>query len=256
VIEYREVAYILSKIDGEVAILVMSRGKANAIHSEMMEELSAAVGAAASDPGVRGVVLASDCPRFFSGGFDVREVFHYGREQMAAFFRRFTEICDALRGMPKPVVAALSGHTVAGGAILALACDLRVMARGEFGFALNEIDLGLAVTPEIGRMLIEAVGAGRARELFLSGEPVSPERAWEIGLVHELAPPEEVLARAVARARTLAAKPPIAYATLKRQLRSLAAGETLETGIESFLELWFSPEATEARRRVAQKLKG
>jgi len=249
-------AHILSKNDGEVTILVMARGKANAIHSEMMEELSAAVGAAAADTGVRGLVLASDRPRFFSGGFDVREVFQYGRDQMAAFFGRFTQICDALRGMPKPVVASLSGHTVAGGAILALACDLRVMAHGEFGFALNEIDLGLAVTPEIGRMLIEAVGAGRARELFLSGEPVSPERAWQIGLVHELAPPEEVLARAVARAHTLAAKPPIAYATLKRQLRSLAAGETPEAGIERFLELWFSPEATEARRRVAAKLTG
>jgi Delta3-Delta2-enoyl-CoA isomerase len=248
--------HILSKKDGELAVLVMSRGKANAINSAMMEELFAAVGSAAADPGVRGLVLASDQPRFFSSGFDVREVFHYGREQMAGFFRRFTGLYEALRAMPKPVVGALGGHTFAGGAILALACDLRVMARGDFGFAVNEINLGLALTPEIGRMLMEAVGAGRARELFLSGEPVTPERAWEIGLVHELAAPEQVLERAVARARLLAAKPPVAFAAIKQQLRSLAAGETPDAGVEQFLELWFSPEAIEARRRVAGKLGG
>jgi len=240
--------------EGELLVITLARGKANALNAEMMDELHAAVAEAGADPEVRGLVLASDNPRFFSAGFDAREVFGYDRAQLGGFFRRFTEVYEALRALPKPAVAALTGHTFAGGAILALACDIRVMARGEFGFALNEINLGLLLTPEIGRMLMEAAGAGRAREMLLTGEPVNPERAYAIGLVNELAEPGEVVARALARARQLAAKPPQTFAAMKRQVRMLAAGTEPEAGVERFVDLWFSGEAVEARRRVAEKL--
>jgi len=245
---------ILCKKAEGLMVLVMSRGKANAFHAPLMEELYTAVQSAGADPGVRGVVIASGRPGFFSGGFDVREVFHYGREEMSAFFGQFISVCENLRSLPKPVVAALGGHTFAGGAILALACDIRVMAKGPFGFALNEVNLGLSVPPEISRMLMEAVGTARAREMLFSGDPVTPERAYEIGLVHELADPEQVVERAEARARLLASKPPSAFATTKRQLRDLAAGRAAVGSLDGFLDMWFSNEASEARQRLAAKL--
>src|ERR1035441_8803263 len=155
----------------------------------------------AADDSVRGLVLASGRPRFFSGGFDIREVFTYDRDGMAAFFGRFIDLYESLYGFPKPVVAALSGHTFAGGAILAIACDFRIMAEGDFGFALNEINLGLALSPTIRRMLADAVGVARVREVLLFGEPLTPARALEIGLVRELAPAEQVRDRAIACAR-------------------------------------------------------
>jgi Delta3-Delta2-enoyl-CoA isomerase len=237
--------------DGELAVVTMARGKANALNAAMMDELLEAVAQAAADESVRGVVLASDRPRFFSAGFDVREVFGYDRPQMAEFFGRFTRLYESLRALPKPVVGALSGHTFAGGSILALACDLRVMARGPYGFAVNEINLGLVLSPEISRMLTEAVGVGRARELLLSGDPVTPERAYEIGLVHELADEGAVRDRAVARARSLAAKPPMALGIMKAGLRGRRS-EPADVG--RFVDLWFSEEATDARRRVVEKL--
>jgi enoyl-CoA hydratase/carnithine racemase len=249
--------HIQSERDGNLSILTLARGKANALNCALVEELCGAVGGAAADDSVRGLVLASDRPRFFSSGFDIREVFTYDRDGMAAFFGRFIDLYESLYSFPKPVVAALSGHTFAGGAILAIACDFRIMAEGDFGFALNEINLGLAVTPTIRRMLTGAVGAARGREVLLFGEPLTPARALEIGLARELAPAEQVRDRAIACARFLAAKPPAAYREIKRSLleasgREDALGDRATLG--QFLDMWFSTEAQEARRVIASRV--
>jgi enoyl-CoA hydratase/carnithine racemase len=244
--------FVRHQLDSGVLCAILARGKANAINAAFMCELEETVARAAA-PDVDALVLASATPGFFSAGFDIGEVFGYSRPQMDAFFRRFVGVYTALRALPKPVVAALSGHTFAGGSILALGCDIRVMARGEFGFALSEINLGLVLTDEIRSMLVEAVGVGRARELLLSGDPVSPERAYEIGLVHELADAGAVVDCAVARARRLAAKPKIAFAEMNRSLRGGAAPDPSE--IDRFLDLWFSEEGEQARRAVASRIR-
>jgi 3,2-trans-enoyl-CoA isomerase len=238
-------------------ILTLARGKANALNYELIEELYGAVSGAAADESVRGLVLASDRPRFFSTGFDIREVFGYDREGMSAFFGRFIDVYESLYGLGKPVVAALSGHTFAGGAILATSCDFRIMAEGDFGFALNEINLGLALTPTIRRMVVDAVGVVHAREVMLFGDALTPARALEIGLVKELAREDQVRDRAIACARVLAAKPPAAYREIKRSLReaSGAVGAPSDrTVLGRFLDMWFSAEAQQARQAVAAKL--
>jgi Delta3-Delta2-enoyl-CoA isomerase len=249
--------HIQSERNGTLSILTLSRGKANALNYASVEELCGVVAAAAADDTVRGLVLASDRPRFFSSGFDIREVFGYDRDGMAAFFGRFIDLYESLYRFPKPVVAALSGHTFAGGAILAIACDFRIMAEGDFGFALNEINLGLALAPTMRRMLVNAVGLVHAREVMLLGEPIAPARALEIGLVRELAPAEQVRDRAIACARFLAAKPPAAYREIKRSLREFGGREdTLSdrATLDQFLDMWFSPEAENARQAVAARV--
>jgi enoyl-CoA hydratase/carnithine racemase len=251
------VEHLLSERDGSLSILTLSRGKANALNQALVEELCGAVAAAAADGSVRGLVLASDRPRFFSSGFDIREVFTYDRDGMAAFFGRFIDLYESLYHFPKPVVAALSGHTFAGGAILALACDFRIMAEGDFGFALNEINLGLALSPTLRDMLVNAVGVVRARDVILFGDPLTPARALEIGLVRELAPAEQVRERAIACARLLAAKPPSAYREIKRSLREFGRGEDAPSDratLGRFLDMWFSDEARDARQAVAARV--
>jgi Delta3-Delta2-enoyl-CoA isomerase len=248
--------HIQSERDGNLAILTLSRGKANALNFALVEELCGAVAAAAADDSVRGLVLASNRPRFFSSGFDIREVFGYDREGMSAFFGRFIDLYEGLYHCPKPVVAALSGHTFAGGAILAIACDFRIMAEGDFGFAMNEINLGLALSPTMRSMLMNAAGLVPAREIMLFGEPLTPARALEIGLVRELAPAEQVRDRAVACARVLAAKPPAAYRAMKRALQEPGARRDIcsdRSTLDQFLDTWFSAEAQEARHTVASK---
>jgi len=251
------VEHIQSERDEHLLILSLARGKANALNYALVDELYTAVSAAAVDGSVRGLVLGSDRPRFFSSGFDIREVFQYDRDGMAAFFGRFIDLYESLHCFPKPVVAALSGHTFAGGAILAIACDFRIMALGDFGFALNEVNLGLALSPGIRRMLVNAVGVARAREVLLFGEPLSPVRAHEIGLVRELAPAEQVRGRAIACARFLAAKPPIAYHEIKRSLRELSGADDAlgdRATLLQFLDMWFSDEARECRKEVAARV--
>ena len=241
-------------VDG-LLIVTLARGKANALNAAMLEELHGAM-VQAHSPDVRGLVLASGCPKFFSGGFDVKEVFQYDRETMTSYFGSFMDLYEDLFRLPKPVVAAMSGHAVAGGAVLALACDVRVMAEGPFRFALNEVNLGVVLPAGIIRMAVDAIGARHARELFLAGEPLSPTRALEIGLVSELAPPEQVLERAVALARRLAEKPAGAFAGIKRTLIEVsghAAAGADRRHLTRFIDQWFSPESAQRRNALLEK---
>src|SRR5580704_17400511 len=98
--------HILSERDGSLLILTLARGKANALNAALLQELHDAVTAAAADDSVRGLVLASNRPRFFSSGFDVREVFGYDPPGMTHFFGRFIDLYESLYRFPKTVVAA------------------------------------------------------------------------------------------------------------------------------------------------------
>jgi Delta3-Delta2-enoyl-CoA isomerase len=249
------VEHIQSEEQDGVLILSLARGKANALNHALVKELQAAVAQAAGEEGVRALVLASARPQFFSAGFDVREVFQYDRAGMQEFFGAFIDLYESLYNFAKPLVGALSGHTFAGGAILACTCDFRIMAEGDFGFALNEINLGLALSPGVRRMLVAAVGVARAKEILLFGDPLTPARALEIGLARELAPAEQVRERALRCARRLAEKPPVAYREIKRSLRDFdGAGVSDRAYLAQFLDMWFSPEARQCRNAVAARV--
>src|SRR5215208_3927772 len=101
------------EINDGLLIATMSRGKANALNGAMVEELNRAFEDAENNESVRGVVLASDRAKFFSGGFDVSEVFQYDRETMTEFFGRFIDLYERMISLPKPVVAAVHGHEFA-----------------------------------------------------------------------------------------------------------------------------------------------
>jgi enoyl-CoA hydratase/carnithine racemase len=237
---------------GVLLAVKLRRGKANALNASMVEELNVAVEDATRDDQIRGVVLASDAPNFFCGGFDINEVFHYDRETMTLFFARFIDLYETLHLLPKPVVAAVSGHAVAGGAILALSCDTRILARGPYRFALNEINLGVVLPPGIIRMVLGAVSQGIARDLLLSGDAISPERALEAGIAREIVEPAAVQERALAVCFDLANKPQKAFAAFKQTLRDLAGHSSSggdRNALESFINQWFSDESR-SRRKV------
>lgn len=244
---------------GGVLVLRMARGKTNALNISLVEELNAAIDTAASDTEVRGLVLASDCPGFFSCGFDVSEVFSYDRNNMTYFLGRFIDLYEGLYLLPKPAVAAISGYARAGGAMLAAACDFRVMSEEGADFALSEIDLGLMLPPGFLRMLTGAAGFIAARDIVLTGAVVLPQRAREIGLVGELVEPSMVRQRAVDLCASLAAKPETAFAADKRELREIA-GRTVSnsdrTCLQQMIEVWFSPEVEARKQSLIGSLRG
>jgi len=243
--------HIQTERDAGVAVIKLARPKANAMDRRMLDELITAVEDLAVCSDVRALVLASEQPKFFSSGFDVTEVFSYDRPSMTRFFGRFLDLVARLASLPKPTVAAVNGHAFAGGAVLALACDFRIMADGPFGFALNEINLGIALTPGLIHLTREAVGP-HARSIVLAGETVTPSRAREIGLAHELAAPEEVLPKAKVLAATLGGKPAGAYALAKRWY---SAPFDDRPHLDAFVSQWFSPECQERRNSLMESMK-
>jgi enoyl-CoA hydratase/carnithine racemase len=246
----------LSSHDGLLTIR-LARPKANALNSELVTELRETISAAASDASVRGAILASAVPGIFSAGFDAREIFPYGAVEIKTFFTNFTRLCHGILDFPKPLVAAVEGHAMAGGAIIALACDLRVFGEGKYGYALNEINLGLVLSQGIRDMAVAAMGAAAARELFLEGVTIDPSRAHAIGLACELAPAGSTLERSEARVRALMDKPPLAFTAVKRLFREtsvLPLAQELDS-LDTFVEHWMSAESVERRQALAASLR-
>lgn len=241
--------------EGSVQVVHLARGKANALTAPMVDEIVAAVEQAAEEPAIRALVLASDSPRVFCGGFDVGDVFAYDRERMTAFFGRFMTLFERIRTLPKPAVAALSGHAFAGGAILALACDVRIMADNAT-IAVNEVDLGVVLPVRMIRAMAATGHPDLMRSMLLGGEVVSSTRALAGGVANETVPAVDVLAVALTRARVLGDKPPHAFAAHKRALDPIGpiTAEEAARGLEAVIDVWFGAEATTRRQALIEKL--
>ena len=247
--------FVTVERDREIAVLSMGRGKANAFNQQITDELVEAFTEAANDVGVRAVVLASSRPRFFSAGLDAGEVFQYDRARMGEFFAKFIDLYEMMFHFPKPLVGAVSGHAYAGGAVLSLACHERVLASGEFGFALNEINLGIVVAPGMIRMARLAAGEKNAYRM-VCGETITPAAALEMGLAAEVVAPESVVTAATERARALAAKPPQAYKAVRQLfLETTGDGPSDQKWLDRFLDHWFSDEALTLRAALTASLK-
>ncbi len=236
-----------------VGVLSLARPKANALNSALVDELAAAVEALAARPGTRALVLTSALPRVFCAGFDVAEVFRYQRQPMLEFFGRFVALFERLRTLPKPVVCALGGHAFAGGAILALAADFRVMAESA-SLSVNEVDLGVMLPARMSRAMGASAGPELARSMLLGAEVVSPSRALAGGLVSEVLPAAEVTRAAVQRAHALGAKPADAFAAHKRALDPVEPGPIPAHELALTIDAWFSAESSALRQALIDKL--
>jgi enoyl-CoA hydratase len=238
---------------GDVLILHLARGRANALNAELVEQLDSSLELAAADAGVRALVLASDAPSLFCAGFDVTDVFAYDRARMLAFFSRFVRTFERLRTLPKPVLCALAGHAFAGGAILALAADFRVMGERAL-LAVNEVDLAVSLPSTMIRALAANAGLELRRAMLLGAEEIAAPRALAGGLVSEVLPAADVLGAAVRRARRLAARPALAFQVHKSALDPIAGAVVSDAEIEQTVAAWFAEEASARRRLLAQRI--
>ena len=207
-----------SEVHGPVAVLTLNRpGRLNAIGRDMLAGLARAVAAAAADERVRALVIAG-AGRAFCAGADLSEIEALaGPRAFRAFIAGMTEVYQVIADCPKPSVAALHGLAFGGGLELALACDLRV---ADPGCRLGLPEMKLGVLPGAGgtQRLPRLVPAGIARQMILTGEPLTAPRAHEVGLVNEVAAAGDVLPVALALAQRLAAGAPLALAAGKRLL--------------------------------------
>jgi enoyl-CoA hydratase len=197
--------------DADVATLVLANGPANTVDPELIERLIDGLPEITEDRDVRCIVIRGT-GRIFVGGADIRVMRRLEPETYRAM-RRWTEVQEILELAPKPVVAALNGHALGGGAELSLACDLRILhARATFGFP----ESGLGIFPGAGgsQRLPRLVGPHRAKRLMFDGTRLTADQALEQGLVDLVAGDdfEEVVAR---EARRLAALPTATIGLIK-----------------------------------------
>jgi enoyl-CoA hydratase/carnithine racemase len=232
----------------------LNRPPANAFSPELIVTLKEAVEAAPKD-GARALVL-SGSPGRFSGGLDVPLLVTLDRPAMAKVWHDFYSLVRALACSPIPIAAAITGHGPAGGTVLALFCDWRGMAEGDWKMGLNEVQVGIPLPPVILGALKRQVGARQAERLGVGGLVISAAEAARLGLVDELVPLERVVDRAVEWCQSLLALPPQAMTATRRKARADLAGlfDHVEDELAEVIANWWSDEAQSVLHAVAAKL--
>jgi enoyl-CoA hydratase len=239
--------------DGHVAVITLNRPqKLNAVTPEMADAIVSAVGECNKSDSIRCVILTGAGERAFCAGSDIRELDDYDTPWQ---FRNRPDYCDAVRALLKPTIAAVNGYAFGGGLETAMSCDIRIAADNA-QFAAPEIKLGWIGGGGMAAHLTHSIGASNAALMLLTGDPVSAERALAWGLVSEVVPQGDLMARARAIAAVIASRAPIAAETAKANLKA-AVSMPLEKAIEYERDLQTICFATEdaAEGRAAFKEK-
>lgn len=234
--------------------LKLARPPVNALDPKLVGALREAIVSAPAH-GARALVLSGQ-PGLYSAGLDVPTLLTLDRAGLVAFWGEFFGLVRAIARSPIPIVAAITGHSPAGGAVLAIFCDYRIMARGAYRIGLNEVQVGLAVPEPIQVGLRRLVGVYRAERLMVAGAMIDTDEALRIGFVDESAEVAEVVPRAIAWCRTHLALPHEAFSATRRAARAdlHAALEHADVG-EAFADFWFADEAQATLRALVAKLK-
>lgn len=240
---------------GPVRELRLARPPVNALDPALVAALRAALADAEAAPACRAIVLSGQ-PGMFSAGLDVRALGRLGLEAIATFVDDFTELQRALAASSRPVIAAITGHCPAGGTVLALYCDYRIMARGAWSIGLNEVQVGLYPGERIMRAFERLVGPRRSAELLVRGALLDPVAALEAGLVDELVDGAAVVSRAHEYATALLALPPNAFRMTRELVRRdlVALFERVDERLaDRFRDIWASDETRERMRALLAK---
>lgn len=246
---------LLQRQEG-IALITLDRGATHAIDQQTITELFAVLSDLAGDDAVRGLLLGSANHKFFSIGFDIPRLLEMSTEEMGRFYHDFNSLCLRLYTFPKPTIAAITGHAIAGGCILALCCDYRIIAQGRKLMGVNELKLGVPVPFLAQQVLAMVCGESMAQEVVETGDLYDATRLFELGLVDQVAPLEEVRPLALARAAELGALPPRGFAGSKLNRVGDVAERFLRRRTEreqEFLACWHSEEAQQLLREAAKK---
>ena len=241
---------------GPLAVLRLDKARGNAIDEALVDELLRACAEMEADDGVRGVLLASANPKLFCPGLDLVSLIEVDRPRLERFMHAFGRMLVSLFGLRKPMVAAVSGHAVAGGCILALTADWRVLRRG-ISIGLNEVKVGVPLPLSVSALLRATVPPGSLSRVALLGRNFADEEALAAGLADELADGEGFEGACLARLQEFAEKDPYSLAVTKKYLRAEALQQMKAedpVAIAEWLDGWFSPATQDRIRAVAASL--
>lgn len=240
----------------EIAILRLNNGITNNINLKFVTEILRNINELKDESSIRGIVFVSGNDKFFSIGFDLPRLYKQSIDEVKTFYQNFNKLCLELYTFPKPTIAAITGHAIAGGCILALCCDYRIIAEGRKLMGLNEIKLGLPVPYPADRILHQIVGNRIAREIIFTGEFYPSEKLLKIGIVDEMLPIEQVLPKAIRKAKLIGAMPTVAFNNIKQNHVEFVK-KKIETKLaedeKNFLDCWQSDEVQELIKDAIKK---
>ncbi len=237
--------YLEIEKKGEYAIITMNRAKVNAVNFQMVNEIRSTFKSMQEDDSVSGVILTGRTG-VFSAGLDLIELYDYDEARIREFFIAFGLMYVELAKFTKPFICAITGHSPAGGTVIAIAADYRIMAEGEkYGIGLNEVAVNVQITTN----LIEAysfwLGKSLAYRYILEGKLLNTKEALEARLVDEVVPMEEVLPKAESRMKHYLQADRNIWLNTKTKLRGEwleKLKEQSEEELAEALKVWWSPE--------------
>jgi enoyl-CoA hydratase len=247
----------IERHDG-IAVLRIERPPANAIDLDLCGSMERQLqGAMDGEPGA--LVLTGGSGPFFSGGLDLKVVPYYTTEQQRKMILAINRMVARLYSCPVPVVAAVNGHAIAGGLILAMIADYRVGPTGPALFGLTEARAGIAFPAGPMIVLQAEIPPHQVRQITLQARNFGPAEAIERGVLDEIRSPESVLERALEVAVDMATIPAETYRRIKHQVRAAAIArlEQLEaTGDDPMLAGWLSSESATAAASILRGTSG
>ena len=242
--------------EGAIGVVRLKRAHGNAINGDLVESLVTTLGEAEADPAIRGVLLAS-AGKIFCPGLDLQELLPLDRPAMEKFMHHFSAAVLTLYTHPKPIVAAMHGHALAGGCILGLCADWRVLARGAL-VGLNEVKIGVPLPFGVALIVRDAVPRTHLTAVALLGRNFSDEAAIAAGVADELADAAAVESTARERLEEFVAKDSHSFAVTKRYLRSPVVERIRANNrllLPEWLDCWFSPATRERIGAIVAELK-
>jgi len=239
-----------------IGTITLNRPPANSYDLHFMQALDAAIDAADGDPQVKAIILKSASEKFFSAGADVKAFLANSAEANMEMIRTAHRALEKMALSPKVFVAVINGHALGGGLEMALACDLRFAAEGNYRLGLPEVTLGLLPGNGGTQRLPRLIGANKALELMLTGENVGPEEAHRLGLVNRLFPAEKLLEETEAYARKAASGAGVAIGKIKQAVYqgiALPLKEALALERDLIEPLFKTEDAQEGLKAFAEK---
>jgi len=237
----------------DVAYLTIDRAPVNAVDPDMIEEFVETLPGLGEDPSVRCIVIQGT-GRYFVAGADLQVMRDLSAENHLRM-RRWVKVQAMIEKLPKPVIAAINGVALGGGAELALACDLRIMADSAT-IGVPEIQLGLYPGSGGSQRLPRLLGAHQAKLLMIEGEHLTADRALNLGMVDQVVPQGEFSAVVSARAQAWAEKPTATIGLLKQVIRDGGGrdiDEALEREEDVFLKLIQTEDIAEGLQAFLEK---
>ena len=244
-------------VDNRLAIVALNRGRSNPINHQMVIELTDCIKTLENDVAIGGVIITGK-EGFFSSGIDLIEAYGYDEQQIKAFWVDFLALQTVLVSFKKPLVAAINGHSPAGGCVFAICCDYRIMAEGKFIIGLNEIPVGIIVPDSVFELYSFWIGHHKAYQYLLEGKLLNVAEALAVGLIDESCNADSIVSNAEKKARAYMQLNPVTWSESKLNFRQKLIDKLKEDktdALNKMLAQWWAPATRKGLEMIIQNLK-